>query len=421
MRGFKVLVLCLVFLLVASLAIAGEVDVLTKKLVEKGILTAEEAKAVLADTKESVKKQLADGKLDSVPAWAQNTKFSGDLRFRFENRNFTQKDNKDISKNRERIRFRYGFTTKVSDKITVGARLATGSDTQNNSNEQTLDNAFGKRAIWLDLAYLDYKFNKNLKLLGGKFANPFYRTSEIIWGAALNPEGGALQYTKTVKPAGYPANIDLFVNAGILPLDTDTRINPIIYALQGGAATNVFDRKLKTAVAYYYFAGIENSTRTALFVTAGDSSGNTLTGGKYLYDYHVLDVNAEYPLLDIKLLGRVLPLGIYGNYVKNVAQYVKKDSAWLGGFKLGAAKDPGTWDFSYSYRRVESDATLDFINDASFHASGTNAKGHLFSLNYIPSKNTTLTLNYFNTERAQKLRTAGEELNRLQLEYLVKF
>jgi hypothetical protein len=409
--------MCFAFLLVTNIAIAGEIDILVKQLVAKGILTEQEAKTILSDTKESVKKQLEAGKLDTLPAWVQNTKFSGDLRLRFENRDLVQNDDK---KNRVRIRFRYGFTTKVNDQITVGARLATGSSGQNNSQEQTLDNAFSKRDIWLDLAYLDYKLNKNLKLLGGKFANPFYRTSEIIWGAALNPEGVALQYTKTVKPIGFPSNVDLLINAGILPLDIDTDVNPVIYGLQGGAATNVFDRKLKTAVTYYYFDGIKDSTRTNLY-SATTGTGNTLTGTKYTYDYRVIDLNAEYPLLDIKLGKLVLPLGIYGNYVKNVAREVKKDSAWLGGFKLGAAKDPGNWDFTYDYRRIESDPAIDFLNDATFHAGGTNAKGHRFSLNYIPLKNTTLTLNYFKTEKVHGIKTSDEELDRLQLECLVKF
>lgn len=422
MQRIRILVMCLVFLVVTSLAFAGEIDILIKKLVEKGILTESEAKAVLADTKTLVKKQLEEGKLDTVPAWVQATKFSGDLRLRFENRDFVQRDDK---QNRARIRFRYGFTTKVNDQITVGARLATGSSAQNNTNEQTLENAFSKRDIWLDLAYLDYKLNKNLKLLGGIFANPFYKTTDIIWGAALNPEGGALLYTNTLKGVIGGQDLDVFATLGVLPLDIGTNISPVIYGLQAGAATKVFDRKLKTAVTYYYFDGIKGSTRTALFVTTAQGvaaqEANTLIGGNYIYDYRVLDVNAEYPILQIDLFGKKMPLSVSGDFVKNVAEDVKKDEAWATGLKLGAAKDPGTWDFKYSYCRIARDATLDFLNEATLAGGGTNIKGHIFGVNYALLKNTTLTLNYFNGEKVQGLKSSGNTRDTLQLECLVKF
>jgi len=430
MRGFKVLVLCLVFLLVASLAVAGEVDVLTKKLVEKGILTAEEAKAVLADTKESVKKQLADGKLDSVPAWAQNTKWGGDFRLRLESRELVQAvgGGKHDTRNRANMRLRYGFEAKVNDEINAGARLATGTGNQS-ARTVYFQDAFSERAVYVDLMYLDYspKPVKGLKLIGGKFANPFYATSSLIWGAEINPEGVVAKYTKSVKPAGYPANIDLFANAGILPLDTlaGGNISPVLYAMQAGASTNVFDRKLKAAVAYYWF----NDLKGAIYgdispnstIMTNSLSTTTSTTAKFLYNYRVLSLDAEYPILNIKYGKQTLPLGIYAGLLKNVAGEVKKDGAWLVGFSLGKAVDPKTWSFSYDYRRVARDATVDFLNDLTFHGGGTNAKGHKFSLSYIPLKNTTLALSYFATEKVQGLKAAGETRNTLDLDCVVKF
>ncbi len=441
MRGFKVLVLCLVFLLVASLAIAGEVDVLIKKLVEKGVLTAEEAKAVLADTKESVKKQLADGKLDSVPAWAQNTKWAGDFRLRFEDRKLVQPAVEHNRIDRARLRLRYGFETKVNSEMVAGARLATGGSTaattgstfgaHPGSRDQTMEHGFDLKNIWLDLAYMTYspKQIKNLKITGGKFAIPYYISSSLVWGAEITPEGVAIQYKKSIKPSSYPANIDYFLNLGAHPLHQGDGIAPVIYGMQGGASSNVFDRKLKAAFTYYYTANIKGNVYSEITpnntAALNNSTSTGTSSGTFLYNYRVLALDAEYPIMDIILkLDKkkiTLPLGIYGGWIKNVAADVRKGEGWLAGLKLGAAKDKGSWQISYDYRRTARDATLDFLNDAAFHAGGTNNKGYKISLAYMLLKDTTFTVNYYDTERLQGIKTAGEERDRLQLECLVKF
>jgi hypothetical protein len=286
--------------------------------------------------------------------------------------------------------------------------------------------------------YLDYspKQVKGLKLIGGKFSNPFYQEvpSGLFWGPEINPEGVAAQYKRSIKLAGYP--IDLFANVGALPLDeaTGQNISPVLYAMQGGGTTKVFDRMLKAAVAYYYAAdlkgslyadinpngapplGITNTTSTA--ITAG---GTFPAGGTFVYNYRILALDAEYPIVDIKLNKMTLPLGIYGGLLKNVAEGVKKDEAWLAGFKLGALKDPNSWSFTYDYRRIARDAALDFITGGAFAGSGTNYKGHTFTLTYMPLKNTTVGFNYFKTQKVQGLKALGDYNDIMQLECLVKF
>jgi hypothetical protein len=410
--------MCLVFLLITSFAIAGEVDVLINKLVEKGVLTADEAKAVLVDTKESVKKQLAEGKLDTVPAWAQNTKFSGDVRLRYETRNFTTYENQ---RSRARMRLRYGFETKVNDQIMAGARLATGSTPARSSREQDMNDSFNMKSVYLDLMYMTYAPNKNLKLYGGKFSAPWYNVSTLTFDTTNNPEGVAATYKTTIKP------VDVFATAAVLPLDIDTNINPVLYLGQLGGATKIFDRTLTAAVAYYFFNDISGSPYStlapnALTYTTNTTSTGLATTGTYSYNYRLIALDAQYPILDIKFQKKTLPLGLYGAFVKNLAGNVKRDTGWLLGFSLGATKNVGDWKFTYDYRQEEADATLDFLNEGTLHGGGTNVLGNIYTLTYQALKNTELAFSYFAGRLLSGAENpAGIERERLQLQCLVKF
>ncbi len=155
-------------------ALAGEVDILVNKLVEKGVLTAGEAQEIITETKEEARLQLAKGESPSVPSWVQKIKVSGDLRNRYQ---WEQKKNAagtEYSKgNRDRVRFRLGVDAEVNDKVTVGAGLATGSDDPRSTN-QTLYDAFQTPDIRLDYAYGEYKPYAWSSVVMGKFKRKAY-------------------------------------------------------------------------------------------------------------------------------------------------------------------------------------------------------------------------------------------------------
>ncbi|RKY42017.1 MAG: hypothetical protein DRP80_07245, partial [Candidatus Omnitrophota bacterium] len=113
-------IVCLVFawlLFISSLAYSGEIDILVDKLVEKEILSPGEARAILIETKEEVKKDLAKGKLEGLPKWVQRTKLKGDLRLRYQ-----WEDKHDApDRHRGRYRFRLGLETKVNEAVKVAA------------------------------------------------------------------------------------------------------------------------------------------------------------------------------------------------------------------------------------------------------------------------------------------------------------
>lgn len=73
----------------------------------------------------------------------------------------------------------------------------------------------------------------------------------------------------------------------------------------------------------------------------------------------MLEFFTEY---DTKING--MPVSVFGNYVKNTAAATNQDTGWLIGGKLNKAKDPGSWELSYDYRKLEP--MLDENSEVSF-------------------------------------------------------
>lgn len=123
--------------------------------------------------------------------WTDNLTISGDFRLRTE-----RIDTED--QNRQRIRARILFTAEIEDDLSVGLRIATGSSSSATSTNQTLGDGFGKKGLWLDLAYIDYHPGA-YTVTAGKIRQPFYRAgkNQLIWDSDVNPEGVA--YTQSVK------------------------------------------------------------------------------------------------------------------------------------------------------------------------------------------------------------------------------
>ena len=152
-----------VFVCAISTAFAGEMDILVNKLVEKGVLTQGEAQQVVTEAKEEARTEIAKGKNEVLPKWLQTTKFSGDMRIRYQGETKTGSKHRD----RGRFRLRYGFEMKPNELMKVGFKMATGEDKATTTNapggpEQTSTNQsfsgmFANKWIWVDQAYVEYK------------------------------------------------------------------------------------------------------------------------------------------------------------------------------------------------------------------------------------------------------------------------
>ncbi|HTW22523.1 MAG TPA: putative porin [Candidatus Baltobacteraceae bacterium] len=117
--------------------------------------------------------------------------FSGDIRLRDEPF-FGGPSNQSLDQNRERFRVRFNINAKLNDDFSGGFSLASGDINDPTTTNQTLANFYSRKAIAIDKAYVQYTPHefKELTLIGGKFAYPWYNT-ELTWDKDLNPDGAA--------------------------------------------------------------------------------------------------------------------------------------------------------------------------------------------------------------------------------------
>ncbi len=146
--------------------------------------SADDTKAALAVvTKEG---QNEDQKVAALQNILGRFRLSGDVRMRGED---SFQDGVP-SRNRARIRVRFGLDGKLNEDFIAGFAIATGSLGDPTTTNETFTNFFDRKTIGLDRGYVTYNpVAKNwLFLTGGKFAFPWYRTS-LTFDPDVNPEG----------------------------------------------------------------------------------------------------------------------------------------------------------------------------------------------------------------------------------------
>ena len=356
--------------------------------------------------------QLETKQKDALPdsmKWTQNIKISGDFRYRFE---MIDEDGKD-DRIRNRIRARLGIAGQVTDDIMVGLRIATAEPFASDkgdpiSTNQTLDDAFAEKPLWLDLAYFKWSPPKSgLNIFGGKMENPFYRvgSNQLIYDSDLAPEGMAAQYTVAIGD-----NDELFTNGGGFWVnEVSGGADTSLWAIQGGLKHKFADKSTLTGGAgYYNYGNIEGSD--ALIGTG--FQGNFNAGGKYLSDYDIAQIFGEYGFK----IGET-PAAVFVDYVNNTSACTSQDTGWLAGGKYGKCKDVGSWEFAYNYRDIQADAVLGAFNDSDFIGGGTNGKGHWFGYTYQLAKNLQGTLTYFLDDKGDD----DHHYDRLQADLVFKF
>ena len=117
--------------------LAGEVDILVRKLVEKGILNKDEGDKILQETKQeaakekeqavkevkaAVAKEAKEGKFAMVPDWVRKTKFFGDFRLRYEYGDVMDSR----SQSRGRFRVRLNLETEIAKNLKFIFGIASG-------------------------------------------------------------------------------------------------------------------------------------------------------------------------------------------------------------------------------------------------------------------------------------------------------
>src|SRR6185436_642906 len=157
---------------------AQSADALLNKLVEKGILTKQEAD----DLRKEADKGFAKGYQvkSGLPDWVKTLRVGGDFRARYD---MIHGENEAlVDRHRFRYRLRAGAVASMFEDFEVGFRLTSGEPQGNFggdpiSGNATLQNNASKKFVWVDLAYARWSplISDTMRnsLTIGKMENPF--------------------------------------------------------------------------------------------------------------------------------------------------------------------------------------------------------------------------------------------------------
>lgn len=359
--------------------------------------------------------------------WAEKIKLYGDFRLRAEQIDDEEMGERNKGRARAMVRFRVGVKTKISDELSVDARLATGAGSEPTSTNFTLGRDWDKGDFWLDRAYLQWqpKSMEGLTVLAGKMGMPFVSVSNLIWDSDVNPEGVAAQYAWK-----FTEETEAFINAGGFWVEENSSDAEIaMWGVQGGLTHKIDeDQSLTGGVTYYDYANIKGD-EVLSYDDDYARGGNTVSdvGGDlfYEYDYNIVEMFGEY---SHKMLG--LPSGLYGQYVNNAASGVSADQGWLLGYRLNKAKKAGTWQISYDYRDQQRDSVLGAFAETDSFGGGIGGRSHCLSYTYKFTDNVAGSLGYWYADRAQSLsddsgigvsNKASDQMQRIRAELVISF
>lgn len=258
----------------------------------------------------------------AYPEWAQRIHFYGDFRARYQgsffpsgndqldalnfnavnsgspydlsasNPNYFPTYNTTQNRNQVRLRARLGLDADLTNGFSAGMRIATGQDNSPVSTNQTLGGSgsnFSKYSLWLDRGFLKYQtMNQDIVASVGRFDNPFWSATDLVWYNELGFDGFALQAKHQVSneftPFGVVGAFPIFntdFNAG-----TNSTIDgklpshdKWLFGAQAGFDSR-FDpvHQVRVAVGYYDFENVQGQySAPCTVLTSSDNCSSDLT------------------------------------------------------------------------------------------------------------------------------------------------
>jgi hypothetical protein len=424
---------------------AQSTDPLLKKLVEKHILTTEEAAALQKETDSEYKKEFdsAFKTKTGMPEWITNYKLYGDFRGRFEEQN--AQDPLYHARDRYRYRLRVGLTLTMLDSFDVGFRFGSGNPLTNPGGtlvggqsitaSQDFNSLESAKFLWIDTAYARWNAIKNndwtVSATIGKMDNPF-QLSNMIYDYDITPEGAALQVVHNFNDhhalkaiggffvldefnQGAPSGIstgpgsagatikpshDPYIYGGQLLFES--KWTPQIDSSIGVAAFNIVNKDgLSSQVQPFYNSG---------------NSRNALGFLRYNFNPIIGTASATYNLASFPGYKGKFPIKVSGEFLENPGA-PSHNKGFRAGVTFGKAGKKNTWELNYRYQRLEADAWFDAMVDEDNGAwfapgnpqmagtgkgsgwfGGTNVKGHQAIATYSFTDFMNFTFIYYNNE-----------------------
>jgi hypothetical protein len=389
-------------------------------------------------------------KSDKELSWLDRLSFSGDIRTRMEG--FYQ--DKGIARTRERIRFRFAGKIKISDELSAGFRLVTGSENDPISTNQTLTDLSDRKSFNLDQAYITLTPKGTFGLDGydwdpititaGKFSNKFFSPkagmeSELIYDSDLSPEGLHETITLFKGKEGLLREFSLNAAQWILK-EKSSAAEAWMFGGQALVKLQLMSTLgLTASFGDFYFSksdllAQERNSNSDLAVTncvilndgtinRGGRAISPGTGAKafrsFCGGFNIINAGLQ---LDIDTGNAQWPLALMFDFAHNTDAKTSEDVAVWAGVSLGQTKKQGDWAFSAAWARTETDAVLSEFSYSDFGRGGTNVEGPFIKVDYLLLPNLTISaknhfISYINRPAGQ----LNSTLNRFQLDAQLKF
>ncbi len=374
----------------------------------------------------------------ALPDWVSRLKPFGDVTFRYQSDMYARDNiansildfnginaaggfSKDatpflnVTENRDRLRVRarLGLDAQLSPNFTSEIRLSSGSLTDPSSESQT-EGTYGQRwAVGIDRAYIRWNLAPTgqfspLMIEGGRFENPWFSPTELVYARDLQFEGAAVTGRWGWGGGGADRSNVFLTVAGVPELEVPLEISQSKWLLGAQLGTGLRwadgQQHLTFAAGYYDFihtqgvlnapnSTLENPTAPA-FIRFGNSvfdiASSTTTSGTNLFalasQFRLADVavNYEYDFPRYSL-------AVNAEAVRNIGYHIAQVEA-LSPQSISSAQNHGyvadvsfgdptvlerwQWRARLGYRYVQADAVIDAWTDADFHEGGTNARGY---------------------------------------------
>jgi Skp family chaperone for outer membrane proteins len=364
--------------------------------------------------------------------WASRITWKGDVRVRHEN---IDPGEAVKEQTRERFRARFGLTAKINDTINATLQIASnGGNGDPRSTNQTMGSGLDRKGLAIDLAYIDWALAQGFSMQLGKMPYPFQRIPSLFWDPDITPEGASVKFAQ----GPFFASVYGYMLSESVANSDSTWIGG-----QVGLKGDVGPVKLTGALMYYDVGAVQNRVVSAITPTAGAPAvcaagllNNAFFGGaqgnstfnngdncsRLLNDFNIYEVmgQAEFGI------GK-LPVVVFANYARNDAAD-DLNTAYSGGFAIGRASNPMTWEFGYAYQKTEKDALFGQFVDSDFGGGITDVDGSVFKIGFAPAKNWVLNGTYFlNSRFVDRPITVGGvarqdvDYDRYQIDFNVKF
>lgn len=384
---------------------------------------AAEARVALAVVDKQSKEE--DKKISALQDFVGRFRLSGDIRLRGED--IFQDCPACVTRNRARLRVRFGVDGRLNENFMGGFALATGSLGDPTSANETFSNFFDRKTIGLDRGYITFNpvAARWLSFTGGKFAYTWARTS-LTLDPDINPEGFNQKFSWDLKTPF----LKNFTVQGMQLLYNEVAKGDDSFAIGGNVSANFQFGPLSmtpsfTLIDWGFPDAILNASAFANQATSSGNppiqvpgegpgcatgsglpgvppcaiSSNGMTNATFVdakgqrhflsgYEYADFILNSQlktglsrFPLnllleYENNLKAASHPLDSKGNVLTSIGS---QNQAYLGEISIGQVKSRNDLQFGYGFWRSGQDSILATFSESEQRAATNIIEHHIFA------------------------------------------